>query len=108
MVMRYVYLLLAIAGFLLTYGLGVAFVLLHGWNVGLFWDRSIGNTAGASVVADATLSVFVFWIFVYRESRRLGMRHWGAYVGATFIFGLITPLGFFLYFREPYLKKIKQ
>src|SRR5438270_3289716 len=101
--MRYYYLGMAVAGFLLTFGLGVVFVLLHGWNVGLFWDWSIGNPAGASVVADATLSVFVFWVFLYNESRRLGMKRWGLYVIATFIFGLIAPLGVFLYQREKYL-----
>jgi hypothetical protein len=101
--MRYFYLAMAIAGFLLTYGLGVAFVILHGWNAGLFWDWSVGNPAGASVVADATLSLFVFWVFVYRESRRLGMKRWWLYVAATFIFGLIAPFGAFLYQRESYL-----
>jgi hypothetical protein len=102
--MRRAYLALAILGFFLTYGLGAAFVVLHGWNIGLFWDWSIGNPAGASVVADATLSTFVFWIFVYQESKRLKMPRWWAYVAATFIFGLIAPLGVFLFRREDYLK----
>ncbi|HYH36283.1 MAG TPA: DUF2834 domain-containing protein [Candidatus Saccharimonadales bacterium] len=95
---------MAIAGFFLTYGLGVAFVILYGWDIKRFWDWSIGNAAGASVVADATLSVFVFWVFVYRESRRLGMERWWAYVASTFVFGLISPLGVFLYHREKYLR----
>jgi len=102
--MKPYYLGMAIAGFFLTYGLGVVFVILHGWNVGLFWNWSIGNPAGASVVADATLSIFVFWAFVYKESRRVGMQHWWAYVAATFVLGLITPLGIFLYQREKYLE----
>jgi hypothetical protein len=105
MSLKHLYLALAIAGLFLTYGLGVVFVVLHGWNVGLFWDWSIGNPAGASVVADATLSVFVFWIFAYKESKRLGMPRWWGYVLATFIFGLIAPLGFYLYKRENYLKR---
>jgi hypothetical protein len=99
------YLALAITGFFLTYGLGVYFVLQHGWDVGLFWDWSIGNPAGASVVADATLSVIIFWVFVYRESQRLKMARWWLYVMATFVFGLISPLGVFLYQRESHLEK---
>jgi hypothetical protein len=102
--MKYFYLSMAIAGFFLTYGLGVAFVMLHGWNIGLFWNWSIGNPAGASVVADATLSTFVFWAFVYRESQRIGMKRWWAYVLATFILGLIAPLGIYLYQREKQLE----
>lgn len=103
--MRQLYLVLAIVGFLVTYGLAILFFSKYGWDFGMFWDRSIGNTAGASVVADATLSAIVFWIFVYRESRLLGMPRWWLYVLATFVFGLIVPFGLFLYFREPYLKK---
>jgi uncharacterized membrane protein len=102
--MKYLYLGLAIAGFFLTYGLGAVFVVLHGWDISLFWDRSIGNTAAASAIADATLSVFLFWAFVYAEARRLKMRRWGLYILATFIFGLITPWGIFLYNRESYIK----
>jgi hypothetical protein len=99
------YLGMAILGFLLTYGLGAVFVVLHGWNVGLFWDWSIGNPAGASVVADATLSVFVFWTFVYRESKRLGIERWWLYILATLALGLIAPLGLFLYQREKIFNK---
>ena len=101
--MKRAYLALAVLGVLITYGLGAVFVALHGWNVGLFWDWSIGNPAGASVVADATLSVFVFWIFVYRECKRLNMPYWWGYVAANFVFGLIAPLGVFLYNREKHL-----
>jgi uncharacterized protein DUF2834 len=101
--MKRAYLTLAILGFVVTYGLGAAFVVLHGWNVGLFWDWSIGNPAGASVVADASLSVFVFWVFVYKECKRLNMPYWWAYLAANFVFGLVTPLGVFLYNREKQL-----
>lgn len=102
--MKYFYLILAIAGFFITYGLGVAFVILHGWNFDLFVSRSIGNTAAASAIADVTLATFVFWIFVYKECKRLNMSKWWVYVFATFIFGLITPFGIFLYVRENYLE----
>jgi hypothetical protein len=102
--MKRFYLVMAIAGFLITYGLGVLFVMLHGWNIGLFWDWSVGNPAGGSVVADATLSLFVFWVFVYQESKRLGMERWWLYIAATFVLGLIAPFGLFLYQREKYLK----
>jgi hypothetical protein len=94
--MKHFYLGMAVAGFFLTYG----------WDIGLFWDWSIGNLAGASVVADATLSTFVFWVFVYRESRRVHLERWWLYVVATFIFGLIAPLGMFLYQREKRLAAV--
>lgn len=99
------YLALAIIGFLLTYGLGAAFVALHGWDLDLAVSRSIGNTMAASAIADVTLATFVFWIFVYREGGRIGMRRRWAYVAATFVFGLIVPLGVFLYNREGYLER---
>jgi len=101
--MRYFYLAMAIGGFFLTYGLGVVFVILYGWDIKRFWDWSAGNVAGASVVVDATLSVFVFWVFAYKESKRLSMKYWWAYVISTFVLGLITPLGLFLYQREKHL-----
>jgi hypothetical protein len=101
--MRKFYLGMAIMGFLLTYGLGIAFFIQYGWKIGQFWDWSAGNLAGASVVVDATLSTFVFWAFVYHESKRLGVKHWWTYILATFIFGLIAPLGAFLYHREKIL-----
>lgn len=101
---RYWYLVLAILGLFLTYGLGAAFVVLHGWNFDLFVSRSIGNTAAASAIADVTLATFAFWIFVYRESKRLGMKRWWVYVLSTFVFGLVTPLGVYLFVRDEHLK----
>jgi hypothetical protein len=102
--MKAFYLTLAILGAFLTYGLGVAFVMLHGWDLDFFVDDSIGNTAAGSAIADLTLSCVVFWVFVVREGRRLGMRHLWAYIAGTFIFGLISPLGVFLYQRERQLE----
>jgi Terpene cyclase DEP1 len=105
-VMRKFYLGMAVIGFLITYGLGIAFFIRYGWRVGQFWDWSAGNLAGASVVADATLSTFVFWAFVYLESKRLKIKRWWAYIFATLLLGLIAPLGAFLYHREKILDSL--
>jgi Terpene cyclase DEP1 len=105
MLMRRFYLLMALLGFFITYGLGIAFLLKYGFNIKQGWDWSAGNLIGASVVADATLSIFVFWAFVYQESKRIGVKRWWAYVIATLVLGLITPMGIFLYNRERILEK---
>jgi hypothetical protein len=101
--MRRFYLFMALSGFFITYGLGMAFFIKYGFNIKQGWDWSAGNLMGASVVADATLSILVFWAFVYKESKRIGINRWWAYVLSTFVLGLITPLGIFLYHREKIL-----
>lgn len=104
MKMRNFYLVMAVLGFFLTYGFGAAFVVLHGWDFGLFVDDTLGSTAAMSAIIDVTLATFVFWVCAVREGRRLRMTRPWAYVAATFVFGLITPLGIFLYNREKYLE----
>jgi hypothetical protein len=49
---------------------------------------------------DLTISVIVFWIFMFFETNKLQMKNPWMYVLATLLVGLSFALPLFLYFRE--------
>jgi hypothetical protein len=49
---------------------------------------------------DLTVSVIVFWIYVFMEANRLQMKNPWLYLLATLLVGLSFALPLFLYFRE--------
>ena len=49
---------------------------------------------------DLTISVIAFWVYVFVEANRSGMKHPWIYLLATLLVGLSFALPLFLYFRE--------
>jgi hypothetical protein len=47
----------------------------------------------------------VLWVFIFAEGRRLGMRHFWAYVIANLTVGVSLALPMFLFYRETYLER---
>lgn len=60
----------------------------------------------AAFTADLLLSIMIFWIFVYFESRRIGLKDWWLFVAATAV-GLMFALPLFLYFRERQMEQTR-
>ena len=100
-----VFLLLAIVGFFLSY----YFILRLQANLETTFNSAltgfVSNDLGAFIAADLMISVLVSWIFILRESRRLGMTHVWVYLVLTLGVGLCFSLPLFLYFRETKLEK---
>lgn len=97
--MRRVYLIGAILGGVLPYASLVVFLLQHGFDLGLFVGQLFATPAAAMFTTDLLLSSLIFWIYLYREGRRLEMGNLWVYVALNLSVGLSLALPLFLYFR---------
>jgi hypothetical protein len=66
-----------------------------------------GSPIAAATLADFSISCLVFWPFLFRESKRLGIRYWWAFIPANLIIGLSFALPAFLYLRETRLDQAR-
>ena len=103
---RRTYLLLAALGFLLPYAFLISFLLEFGFDLPLLIRQLFASDISTFFAVDLIIATIVFWIFLYRESRRLNVRYWGLYVLATLLVGLSFALPLFLYAREPQLERV--
>ncbi len=60
----------------------------------------------AAFNADLLVSVLVFWVFVYMESKRINLKNWWIFLPATLI-GLSFAFPLCLCFRESHLEDKK-
>jgi fructose-specific phosphotransferase system IIC component len=97
--MRKIYLALAFVGLLLPWALAYPFLRVYGFVPGLIVGAVFANPLASAFAADLLLSIVVFWVWSWFESRRLGLRGWGWYVLATLV-GLSFSLPLFLYTRS--------
>jgi Protein of unknown function DUF2834 len=98
--MKRVYLVLAVAGFILPYYFLISFLTVNGLNLSLLIEQVFGTPGAAFFALDVIVTALAFWVFSYRETRRLQMSHWWGYVAATLLVGPSFALPLFLYFRE--------
>jgi hypothetical protein len=94
------YLLSAVLGFLLPYSFFVPFVIENGLNISLLVQQMFANQIATFFALDVIVSSFVLWIFVFSEGRRFGMRNLWGYVALNLAVGVALALPLFLYFRE--------
>ena len=98
--MKHFYLPLAVLGLLVPYFFLGLFLVRYGLDLALIYNSLFGNPIATFFVADLLISIVVFWIFLGRESRRLGMKSWGFYISATVLVGLSFSFPLFMHFRE--------
>ena len=98
--MKSLYLILAMAGFVVPYYFFIGFLAANGLNLSLLVQQLFGTPISTFFAVDLLITAVVFWVFLYQEARRLQMRRWWAYVIATLFVGPSFALPFFLYFRE--------
>ena len=102
--MKRLYLLLALAGFVIPYYYFITFLTTHGLNGSLMIEQLFGTPISTFFAVDLLITAIVFWIFLYREAHRLQMKRWWAYLVATLLVGPSFALPLFLYFREARLE----
>jgi hypothetical protein len=96
---RSLYLALAVLGAAVPYGFLLPYFRAEG--IGLEFLRAIfANGAASGFTVDLILSSVVFWIFLFREAARAGVRHPWIYVAVTLTVGLSCALPLFLWVRE--------
>lgn len=98
--MRNLYLSLAVLGAVVPYIALAPFLLEHGLDLPRLVGEITASRAAAFGWLDVVISALVLWVFVFREGRRLGMRHLWVYVAATLTVGVSLALPLFLYVRE--------
>jgi hypothetical protein len=96
---------LCVVGFAVPYGLLTLFVMEHGLDsLGRSIQALFVNGAAAMLTADLLISSLVFWVWLFYEGGRLGMKHLWAYVAANLLVGLSLALPLFLYYRAAALE----
>ena len=98
--MRYFYLFLAVIGLVLPYYFFLAFLGEHGMDLKLFVEFLFANPISAFFVMDLIIATIVFFAFLFRESRRVGVRYWWLFIIFSLTIGLSFAFPLFLYTRE--------
>ena len=107
MLLRALYLGLAIAGAVWTWSYNLAHMTAHAgsFDVAVFIAEAFSTPAGGSLSADITIAGLTGSIWMVAEARRLGMRHAWAYVVLTFLVAFACAFPLFLFVREGKLRE---
>lgn len=97
--MKRFYFSAAIVGALVPYATYFGYLACVPGSSGLM-SLAWGSPIAAATLADFTISCLVFWLFVFSESNRLGMRFRWFFVLTNLLIGLSFALPAFLYLRE--------
>jgi hypothetical protein len=103
--LKFIYLLLCIAGTVLPYSQLVPFVLEHNLDIQLFFEQLFANKISAFFGMDVIVSSLVLWVFVYGEGTRLKMSNLWIYIAANLLVGVSLALPLFLLMREYQLEQ---
>ena len=63
-----IFLLLAVIGFFVPFYFIFRFMDMNGFNMSLLIQQVFANNASTAFVADLTISIIVFWIFMFAEA----------------------------------------
>lgn len=94
-----VWLGLAVLGAVLPYVFFVQFFAAEGLG-GDFVGSLFVNGAAGGFASDVLVSSLVFWVFLFSEARRAGIRHAWVFVVVNLVIGLSCALPLFLWARD--------
>ena len=94
------YLVCAVIGTIVPWAFFASFFAAEGFDIPLFVQSLFANGAAGGFVADVLISIFVFLVWSFDDSRRLGMQRWWVVLPATFLVGLSLALPLYLYMRH--------
>jgi hypothetical protein len=100
MTKKNIYLVLAIIGFIAPYYFFVQVPPESALDLPALIQPLFANNFMRGLAMDLTVSVIVFWVFVFIESNNLQMKNPWIYLLATLLVGLSFALPLFLYFRQ--------
>ena len=95
-----IFLVLAILGFIAPYYFFLQVPPESAMDIPALIQPLFANNFMKGVAMDLTVSVIVFWVYVFAEANKLQMKNPWVYVIATLLVGLSFALPLFLYFRE--------
>ncbi len=105
MTKKNIFLVLAIIGFIVPYYFFLQLPAQGSFNLPLLIQPFFANNFMKGAAMDLTISVLIFWFFMFAEPNKLQMKHPWLYLLATLLVGLSFALPLFLYFRERQLEK---
>ncbi|WP_133470077.1 DUF2834 domain-containing protein [Paraglaciecola marina] len=98
--MRNVYLLLAILGGVIPYLYFFQFIQSEGLNIPLFVESLFVNGAAGGFSADLLISSFVFWLFMFKESKHSSNPKPFLFIAINLTVGLSCALPAYLYAKS--------
>jgi len=102
---KVIYLLLCILGFVLPYSQFVPFILEQGLDIKLFLEQLFANKISGFFGMDVIVSSLVFWTFVFSEGTRLKMQNLWIYVACNLLVGVSLGHPLFLLMRQRHLEQ---
>ncbi|MEH6634466.1 MAG: DUF2834 domain-containing protein [Halioglobus sp.] len=104
---RIVYLLLAIIGLVVTWYYNLQFIAESGgtFDVAEFIAAGATNAAAQSLSWDLAIACITGLIWIYVESRRLGLGYFWVYIILAFAVAFAFAFPLFLFFRQGKLEK---
>jgi hypothetical protein len=105
MTKKNIFLVLAIIGFIAPYYFFLQLPTANGFDLPMLIQPMFANNLLRGVTTDLTVSVIVFWFYMFVEAKKLQMKNPWLYLLATLLVGLSFALPLFLYFRERQLEK---
>ena len=106
---RILYLLLAILGLTMTWYFNLQFIAESGgsFDLALFLAESSSNAASQSLSWDLAVACIAGLVWMFFESRRLGLRFFWVYIILTFAIAYAFAFPLFLFFRQGKLDAIQ-
>ena len=75
------------------------FFATEGLNLPLFVDQLFATDPASGFVADVLVSIAVFWVWSFMDSRRHGVKHWWLVIPSGMTVGLSLALPLYLLLR---------
>ncbi|MEZ5572553.1 MAG: DUF2834 domain-containing protein [Halioglobus sp.] len=107
---RMLYLLLTIAGLVMTWKYNLQFIEESGgsFDVGEFMAASSANAASQSLTWDLTIACLAGLLWIFYESKRLGLRFFWVYIILTFGIAYAFAFPLFLFIRQGRLESLEK
>jgi hypothetical protein len=99
------YLWLCVPGVIVPWFFLAGFLVSGEATIPLFFSSIFVNYIASAVAADLIVSALVFFVFIFFEGRRVGVKAFWPVVAATLFVGLSFGLPLFLYLRARALEQ---
>ncbi|OZV66410.1 DUF2834 domain-containing protein [Winogradskyella aurantia] len=106
---KYIYILLAILGLVLTWYYNIQFYLsVQDTSIWNFIDQTNTTFPAKSISADISVVAITFLIWMTYESLKLKIKYWWVVIPLTFLIAIAFSFPLFLYMRANRLEVINQ
>ena len=105
--MKRVYLILAVAGFVVPYYYFISFLVANGLDFRLFFQQLFATPISSFFAVDLLISCVVFAFYLRPESARYSISKRWIYLVVLLTVGLSCALPLFLYVRESRIESLE-